>query len=265
MFELVKRYKREFVYTSYLFLIFELLSTPSFVVDIRYFVLTALVGYILINIWLINTYKMNVGKKISKYSDAFMKVKMWDRLFTYVLLPLVFYSSVSVFLLLSSQTILNQIVIVISSFLFFFLFLYVRTSYQRVYSLSKATRVAYDFVTIAVFFLVSSVIIRSGIDNIYSTIIISLFSFIAFIYTLHHHGKLDLQSTSIAIASSVSIGLAKYFMAVFNFNVQSAVLSVIFYLVISLWNVRFGGARKFSDYLPPLMYALMACILIMSL
>lgn len=264
MFGLIKKYKREFVYISYLFLIFELLVTPQFILDIRYFFLTAIIGYILINIWLINTYKLHAYRKISKYSEVLLKVNVLERLFSYVLLPLLFYFAIVVYILFSSSILLNQIVIVISLFLFFYLFLYVRTSYEKVYYINKMTRVVYDFISIAVFFLISSVVMKSGLGDIYVSILIFLISILSFVYVLLHHRKLEISSFLVSFASSAGIAGIIFLLGGFSFNAKSAIVSILYYLVVAVWNVRFGGARKFSDYIPPVMFAIMALILVLS-
>ncbi|MCK9368687.1 hypothetical protein M0R04_01795 [Candidatus Dojkabacteria bacterium] len=265
MFTLIRKFKREFVYCSYLFLILELLITKTFIVNIYYFLATAVIGYLLINAWLISTYKLHGAKKVSKYSDALLKVKLWDRLFSYVLLPLLFYSAVVVFLLFSSSLYLNQIVIVVSLFLFFYLFLYVRTSYEKIYSVNKVTRVVYDFISIVVFFLLSEVILRIGLSPIISALLLLAISLMSFLYILYHHNKIEAKTAITAVFSSMIIAIICIWTFGLNSISLSAVLSILFYLTIALWNVRFGGSRKISDYIPPLMFSLMALILILNI
>jgi hypothetical protein len=49
-----------------------------------------------------------------------------------------------------------------------------------------------------------------------------------------------------------------------NIFVIPAVSTLSFYLVLSLWNIRFAGKLKFVDYLPPFIYSILALILILK-
>lgn len=265
MFELIKQYRREFVYSSYLFLIFELLVTPSFSVNIFYFSVVALVGYVLINIWLLSTYQLHSARRVSQYSDVLLRVNLWERLFSYVLLPLLFYTAVVTFLLFSPSSTLNQIVTVISVFLFFYLFLYVRTSYEKVYSVHRMTRVSTDFVSIVVYFMTLSVLSHVLVDKVYFALILFFFTLFCFIYILYHHNKFEINSILLGLVSAVVITFVYYNSNFAGPYALSAILSVLYYLVVSLWNVRFSGSTALGDYIPPVMYSVMAIILILGL
>lgn len=265
MFELIKKYRREFVYTSYIFLIFELLVTPKFVVNLWYYLATAIVGYVLINMWLFSTYKLQSNKKVSKYSDVILRVNLWERLFSYVFLPLVFYTSIVMFLLFSSSVILNQIVIVASVTLFFYLFLFVRTSYERVYSLNRMTRVSSDFVSIFVYFLTISVITRVVTDTAYYSLILFFLTLFCLVYILYHHNKFENSAVVWAIVSSGLITVAYFIAGQQGIYYTPLFLTILYYLVVSLWNVRFSGSRNLGDYMPPVMFSIMALILLLSL
>lgn len=265
MFNIIKKYRREFVYSSYLFLIFELLATPSFAVNLYYFLGISLMGYVLINLWLISTYKLHSSRKVSKYSDVLLKVNLVERLFSYVVLPLLFYSSVVAFIILSLSTYMTQVVIVVSIFLIFYLFLYVRTSYEKVYSINRATRFSMDFISIVSYFIFTSVISRLVQDTAYNSLIVFFVTLFFLIYVLYHHNKFDIQGIIIAFIISLIITAVSIFINTGNLYTDSLLMSILYYLVVSLWNVRFSGSRVFSDYIPPLMYSIMAVILILSL
>jgi hypothetical protein len=265
MFELIKKYKREFVYSSYLFLIFEMLVTPSLSVNISFYLLISLVGYALVNLWLITTYKLNAGKKVSQYSDVLIRVNLWERLFSYVFLPLLFYTSVVSFLLFSPSRIINQLVIVVSISLFFYLFLFVRTSYERMYSVNRKTRVATDFISIVVFFIATTVLNRVIRTDAYLFVAVFFLSVFSLIYILYHHNKFDIHSAILAFLSSLAISSVVLWVNLQGIYAIPSLLSILYYLVISLWNVRFTGSRSFSDYIPPLMFSVMAIILVLSL
>jgi hypothetical protein len=166
MFNLIKTYRREFVYSSYLFLVLELLLTPAFTVNILMYWLTAGVGLFLVVSWLLHTYHLFAKKKVSKSSDVLLKISLRDRLFSHILLPLLSYISIASFFFFSRNHYLNQIVIVVTIALFFYLFLHIRTSYEKVFYIEKHTRVVYDFITISTFYLFTSTIAHLGLPGL---------------------------------------------------------------------------------------------------
>lgn len=265
MFSLIKKYKREFVYSSYLFLIFELLVTPSMAVNIYYFCALSLAGYILINSWLISTYKLHSTKKVSKYSDVLLKINIIDRLFTYVVLPLLFYTSIIAFLLFSSSRYINQALIVVSVVLFFYLFLYVRTSYEKVYSVNRISRFSTDFVSIVTYFIFTSVLSRVLVDPLYFSLYTFFITLFFLIYILYQHNKFEIPGIVLALVTSLVMSGTIFLIHNQGAYSNAIILSILYYLVISLWNIRFAGSRAFSDYIPPLMYSIMAIIFVLSL
>lgn len=265
MLGLIKKYRREFVYSSYLFLVFELLITPSFVVNRTMYWLTTAVGALLVGSWLIHTYNLFSKKKVSKTSDVLLKISMRERLFTHVLLPFLSYISVCSFLFFSNNSYLNQAVIVVSVFLFFYLFLHIRTSYEKVFYIEKNTRLIYDFITITTFFLLTSTIAHLRLVETISIGLVTLFAFLAFIYMLYLNNKLELDGFLAALLGTGVVILVSIYVWGTNIFTAPAIISTVFYTVVSLWHVRFSGSRSLDDYIPPIMYTLMTLILVLSL
>jgi hypothetical protein len=82
---------------------------------------------------------------------------------------------------------------------------------------------------------------------------------------LQLHDRLNFISFLISLVSAVFVALSvgvSIFQSIF---VATAIGTVAFYLIISLWNIRFSGKYKLLDYLPPLLYSLIALILIFNL
>ncbi len=265
--DLILKYKREFVYCSYIFLILELLTTGSFVINPYMYLVTSLIGLMLIVLWIYIIHIVHKSKKIRENEDdsILMNVSIKERIFTNVVMPIVFYFSVTVFLFINVSTSLNQIVIVLSVVLLFFLMLHIRTSYEKVYSIEKVTRYVYDFVNIFIYFILSSTLIKFGLDRYLIALILLVFSFFAFYYMLLSHRKSDGFHLMLAFFSSalvVGVFLLSYLGAPI---IASAISTVVLYTLISLINLRFSGYTKVSEYIPTVMYALMAIILILSL
>lgn len=265
MFNTIKQYRREFVYVSYIFLVLELLVTKSFVVSPYVFIGTSLIGLILLLSWFVVTLGLFGKKKVSSKSTAYITVNFGSRVFSYVVMPVVFWFSLSLFLFFSEQVYISQAVIVISSILYFLLLLKVRTSLERVYSVDILTRYVFDFTNIVIFYLLISVLNRSGFTDLGTVISVFLFSLLSLHHMLYLHRKMEVDSTLTAVFFSSTLAILSWYTRDLNIYMQPAILATAYYLIVSWWNVRFSGSRNWDDYIPPLMYSLMAIILILSL
>lgn len=272
----VREYRREFVYASFIFLNLEMLVTRGLSSSYNMYWSIAVMGYLLIISWLVGTYFGHSKKKVSKYADVLKMISLRSRFIGNIALPLLFYTALVFFLFVNRINYLDQILIVSSVFLFFYLFLHVRTSYEKVYSVARMTRTVYDFVGIAIFFAVSYSVAQFSFGlGIYSLMTYVL-STLLLSFALITHRK-DVLDHLLVIVLSALFVTAIYPVLWFcisyftdtgwyvNSFALPAVSSVGYYTVISMWNVRFEGYRKFSEYIPPIMYALMIIILILSL
>jgi hypothetical protein len=264
LFEVIRKYKREFVYSSYLFLVFELLVSKDIVTNITMYKYVTAVGFLLVASWVVGTFVKYSKKKVSKHSDAVLKIALRSRLYTQVLMPIFFYSALVFFFLYNHTVYLNQIIIVVSVVLFFNLFLNVRTSYSKVYSVERLTRLVYDFMGIVMFYIISIVLYRLGQPLWINILAIFAISFGIFMFTLITHKKESIRSAIVAGLSSLILAILVYTIRDLNFFIQPSVLGIAFYTVISIWNVRFSGQTKLVEYIPPVMYSLMGIILILS-
>jgi hypothetical protein len=265
MFNLIKNYRREFVYSCYLFLVFELLLTPSFIINRLMFWGTVSVGLLLMISWLLHTYHLFAKRKVSKSSDVLMKVNLRDRIFTHILLPVLSYTSIVSFFFFSRNLYLNQIVVVISVLLFFYLFLHIRTSYEKVFYIEKHTRIIYDFITISTFYLFTSTVAHLALPAVVAICVVAFLAFVAFVYMLYLNNKLELDGALVAILATVIVSLVTIYIWDSGVFTAPAVIATVFYTVVSLWHVRFSGSRSMDDYIPPVMYTLMTLILVLSL
>ncbi len=265
MFNLIKQFKREFVYVSYIFLTLELLVTKQYVVSPLVYLGTSLIGLILIFSWFLTTLKLFGMKKVSKKSVSNMSVNLKARLFSYIIMPVVFWFSIALFLFFNENMYIAQTVIVVSSSLFFLLMLRIRSSMEKVYFVDSMTRFVYDFCNIVIFYLLLSVLNRVGFRDIYLVPLVTLFAFLSLQHMLYVYRKMETTSTIVAVVASILIAIILWGTRNMNIYMQPAIVTAIYYLIVSLWNVRFSGSRKLEDYIPALMYTLMSIILILSL
>ncbi|HVX92634.1 MAG TPA: hypothetical protein VHA74_00800, partial [Candidatus Dojkabacteria bacterium] len=129
----------------------------------------------------------------------------------------------------------------------------------------RVTRYIYDFINIVIYFIIASILVRIGLDKYIGSVILFVFSFFTFYYMLASHRKLDSYHLVLAFMSSILV-TAAFLLSYLLLSMNAAAIStVVLYTLISLINLRFSGYRKVEEYIPTIMYALMAIILILSL
>lgn len=221
------------------------------------------IGLILLEVWFITLFNQNSQKKISKYSNVLMKISLKDRFFPYFFLPAIFYISLLFFLFFNRNVILGNIVLGVSMVFLLILFLNVKSSLKRYYSVHMLTRTIFDFLCITIFYLLLNSYLRIGVSLEIYTILAFLSSFVLSIFVLKLHDRMEGPEIGTAIVTSIFVAVSMILFWNKNLFIIPAIGSLMFYLVISIWNIRFAGRTKFEDYLSPVLYVIFAIILIL--
>lgn len=260
----ILNFKTELLYLLLILVLTLIFSFYTHTVGYTSYIAGAL-GLLLLITWFIRSFAMYSGRKISRYSEVIQRISLKERFFAYFVLPSLFYTSLLLFLLFNTSTVIEYFVIGIVIIQLGILFLNVRSSFSKIYTLQSHTRAIFDFICITIFFLVQSVLVRMGLD-FYIFIIFSLtLSLILLLFDLRLHSKGGLSGIVMSVISSLFIvTLLSSFWST-NIYVIPSIGTLAYYLVISLWNVRFSGRVKFTDYLPPFIYSVLALILILNL
>lgn len=232
--------------------------------DFTLFVLGFL-GLLLLETWFIRAFSIYSGKKISKYSEVIVRISLKDRFFGYFVLPAIFYISLLLFLYFNRNTFLGHIVLGVSMVLFLMLFLNVKSSLNKLYSIAIATRAIFDFICITIFYLLLNSILRVGFELELFSILTIVSSLILLLFVLKIHDRMGFWEILVALLSSLFVSLFTIYFWNYNVFVIPAVGSLAFYLIISIWNIRFSGKTKLTDYLAPFLYVVVAIILVMNL
>lgn len=261
----ISKYKREFVYSSFLFLIFEILATRDITYNMLLYLVISITGLVLITFWIMIIHIKNGSKKVSRWSDVLLKISFKDKFYANILLPIIFYISVSIFIFFDISRYLNQIVIVISVYLLSFLMITIQKSYDQVFSVSKNIRVLQDFINIVIYFLFVSAIFRTSLNEVVLYILIVLGLIYVLSYMLISRRRLDYINFFISVALSILILFLVIYLKQFVFLSIPNISTVLLYTVITIWHTRLEGGIKLVEYIPIIMYSLMALILILSL
>ncbi len=222
-------------------------------------------GLLLLETWFVRAFTVYSGRKISKYSDVIVRISLKDRFFGYFILPAIFYISILLFLYFNRNVVLGHTVLGICTILLLVLFLNVKSSLNKMYSLAIATRAIFDFICITIFYLLLNSFVRMGMSLENFSIISTISSLILLLFVLRIHDRLGLLEIFVSILSSLFITFFTIYFWNHNIFVIPAIGSLAFYLVISLWNIRFAGKIKVVEYLIPFLYVVVAIILVLNL
>ena len=221
-------------------------------------------GVLLLETWFVRAFSLYSGKKVSKYSDVIIRISLKDRFFAYFILPAIFYVSLLFFLFFNRNEMLGYVVLAGCMILLLVLFLNVKSSLNKLYSLAIATRAIFDFICITIFYLLLNSYIRIGFGIEIFTILTILSSLVLLVFVLKIHNRLGFIEFWVSVLSALAVSLFTIFFWDYNVFVIPAVCALAFYLIISIWNIRFSGKIKLVDYLVPFLYVAIAIILVLN-
>lgn len=253
---------------AYLFLLLVLTEFFNYLVPItRDFtlILTGVMGALLLETWFIRAFGKYSGKKISKYSDVIVRISLRERFFSYFVLPAIFYSSILAFLYFNRNMVLGHVLLGVCMVLFLVLFLNVKSSLSKIYSVANATKAIFDFICITILYLLVNVYVRIGVSLAIFSLLLFVSAFVLLIFSLKLHRRIGVIEFGISILSSLFIVLLTAIFWNTNIFVIPLISTLAFYLVISIWNIRFAGKIHFVDYILPFLYVILALTLILTL
>lgn len=257
--------KNDLLYLFILVLITQFFNYSVLNAPFHILIIFGLLGFLLLETWFIRAFSMYSGRKISKYSDVIVKISLKDRFFGYFVLPGIFYISILFFLYFNRNEILGHTVLGICTVLLLVLFLNVKSSLNKMYSLAVATRAIFDFICITIFYLLLNSFVRLGLGIEMFSISTIVSSLILLIFVLKIHDRLGVFELFVSLLSSLFITFFTIYFWNYNIFVIPVVASLAFYLVISLWNIRFSGRIKMVEYLIPFLYVIVAIILVLNI
>jgi len=256
--------KNDILYLFLLLTVTQFFNYSVLRAPLRSLILLGVAGLLLLETWFVRAFSLYSGKKVSKYSDVIIRISLKDRFFAYFILPAIFYLSLLFFLFFNRNEMLGYVVLAGCMVLLLVLFLNVKSSLNKLYSLAIATRAIFDFICITIFYLLLNSYIRIGFGIEIFTILTILSSLVLLIFVLKIHSRLGFMELLVSVLSAFAVSLFTVFFWDYNIFVIPAVGALAFYLIISIWNVRFSGKIKFVDYLVPFLYVVMAIILVLN-
>jgi hypothetical protein len=257
--------KNDLLYLFILLLITQFFNYSVLRAPLQFLILLGFLGLLLLETWFVRVFSIYSGRKISRYSDVIVKISLKDRFFGYFILPGIFYISLLFFLYFNRNELLGHTVLGICTILLLILFLNVKSSLNKIYSLAVATRAIFDFLCITIFYLLLNIFVRVGVGMETFALLSVIFSLVLLIFVLKIHDRVGLFEMLVSVLSALFISLFTLLFWNRNIFVIPAIGSLAFYLVISIWNIRFSGRIKFIDYILPFLYVVVAIILVLNL
>jgi hypothetical protein len=262
--DLIKKFKREFVYAVLIFIVWEMAQVPEVLGIGWVYSIFAFLGALLVVTWVITSYFHFSHKKVSEKSKVLIKVKMKERFLINFILPLLFYGLVTYYLYISTSVVLKQFIIIVSSFIFFIVFIHIRSSYMKIFTLARDTKVILNFVDIILFYLVVTLIAMYGGTDWVRVIGVAAAAFVFLGHQLLLHKQRSIMAYAVLAVSTLAVAIFAYIFLEQGSYTYPLLLSIVFYTIVSIWNVRLGGTHTVSDYLPPILFALMAYVIVIS-
>lgn len=261
----IKDIKREIFYILIIFGIMFSFNYFAYTKEKTLLLAVAVLGLAIIETWFIGAFTRYSERKISQYSEVLQRVSIKERFFSYFISPAILYISSLLFLYYTQTRIADVMVMATVCFLFFILFVNVKSSFKKVYSLEQATKIIFDFINIATFYLGCSVLTKVGMDFGILYLLVGVWSFVLLINNLALHSKLDLPGIIVSLFCTIFVVLCTFASEKYGLFIMPAVSTIAFYLMISLWNLRFSGRIKFADYISPFVFSLFATLIILYL
>jgi hypothetical protein len=261
----LKNYSREFTVTLFLAILLCILNSPFFILTFKNFMFLTSLGFFLLVFWFVAIYWLYANKKVLRYGEVLLRVRLEEKFFKFFILPSLFYISVALTIFFSKSVVLNMYIISSFALIFFVLLIHVRTSYEKIHYISSLTKIVYDAVIIMLFFLFLFVASSFGVTGMMGVYFAIGLSILLLLYKLAINNQLSLHGYVLIFLSTLLIFMVGRFFTFANIFVFSAVLTVAFYLVVAMWSIRLEGYTKWADYFTPIIYAIMILILIFTL
>jgi hypothetical protein len=261
----LRKYARELTIVLFLSILIGFLITPFFIITIKNYFIIGSLGLLLLFSWFIAIYFLYANKKVKRHGEVLIRVRFTEKLFNFFILPSLFYIVVVCTSFFVKSFYLNFSILISFAFILFIILIHIRSSYEKVHYVSSVTRVVYDAVLIMIFFLSMFVITSLGfldLERAYFSVVIAA---VLLLYKLIIDKQLCRNGIILIVVSALFLFLVSYTVMGFNLFVITAVTTLSFYLVVSIWTIRLAGYTKWGDYFNPIIYTIMALILIFSL
>lgn len=264
--------RRSMFYAISLFVVFQMMLLPLEAKIYPVYWGAAVLGFVVVAAELVYARSAERREPIEVDLKLFHDRNWREHLFHHAFLPSILYVCGVFFLFFNRIRALDQVAVVLLSGTFFVIFYNLAATYRRMYSVTRDTRMLFDFINIITFYFFVDVLINLVVYEGWSRYIVFLgsglitFALISLMVLLVR--QMTRQAFLMLILSSVLMGvvvLVVWSIPIFNIAVLSLVATIGFYLVDVYWHHRLEGTLNNDVMTQYGLFALMALILLLYL
>lgn len=262
--EFIQEFKREMFFIVLIFVTLQFLILPSTVISLDMKMILTLVGLLFLLVWLGQNYYRYAFREFSKYSEVMIKIDLKNRFFGFFVTPILLYLAISLYMIGVQNMILRQFILIVGIITLFILMVHIRSAYTRVFALNRETRFVYQLVDLILFYIGVTGFVLSGTGDLERVLGATFVAFILLSHQLILHKQGSLYSVLILFLSVALIFVSGLLFVNFSAMVFPLYMTVVYYMVMGLWDVRLAGLMNVTDYLPPILFSLMAFMILLS-
>ena len=256
---------REFIYIVIIFLLWQAVLLPRNLIGGGSWIpILSLVGGVLTFAWIFVTYAIEATKSLSKYSSVLIKINLKQRFFAYFVTPNLFYWAVTLYMISVRNMYLRQAVVIISAAAMYMLLVHIKASYEHDMELKSQTKYVFLLIDLILFYIAVTGYVMSGSTLIHRVVAPAGLAFLLLTHQLMLHKELHLDGIVNAIASALLVAAGALYFVQYAPLAFTLFITVLFYMILNWWGLKFDGRYRWSDYLPPILYASMAWIILFS-
>lgn len=263
--DFIKQSKRELFFAVAIFMAFELSLIPSQYGYEKMAILAFGIGMLIPMIWILGSFVRYADFDPAGLTETILKNKLKKRFSVYVTIPLLSYLTTSVYLFVSISDVLSQVVILIMSVLNLALFVHVKGAYHNEFQLTRHSRGVFNLLDIMSFYLISSSVTYVVFDARLEVLLIAMAGGLLLLHQLIIHQQVNADGMIILLVSGLFLTSCVYVLQQYvHVLVMPILISNVFYLIVSWWNLRLDGIRGYDEYMLPLIYALISTMIVMN-
>lgn len=258
------KHKRETFYTMMMFLMMEMALLAYEVRVPKLFLFSGITAVWSAFAWSMFAYLSYGKRKISKHADTSIHLNVIDRIFPYFVMPILLVASAFGYLYLNKHPVLRQLIVTLSTFYLWAVLVHIKESYKQHHSVTGLTRVMFKFVDLLVFYLITSTLYLLAVDVNQKIIGMIIVAAVLLMHQLRLYKQQHTKGYLIYVLSVIFMAIIGWLAIGLSPLVAPLVITIGFYMIISLWYMKLSGYTRVEELLTPVLFALMALLVVLS-
>ncbi len=204
-----------------------------------------------------------------KFGDMMHKFRLRSRLGIYYILPMIFYSSVALYIFQIKEPMLREMALFVYTVALIVNTINMRETYSKHFSFAKHTRVIFNMIDILIFYFYAAVLVDMGLTRSVFLLMLTPMILLLLSHQLIVHIYTDWSAIAIMLVTTAIIVMAVDMLAfrypeLIGFNVWKGPLLItnVFFVAVHIWDTRFAGKVGWKPYLGSILNGLLNFVLI---